>query len=1296
MLQDDLQLFGICRSRLFLAHLYYVGTVGLYHAITFFLVLRVFCMYVLRSYVDPRLILYFHTLVHHMNLGHVFLICVWFLLYISCILYLFVMVYVCRCTPRFVFPFIVLCSVLQWYYVPHVNALWYMDSLITFRTSSMITVVSCLVIIVSYIALIIGHVYWSRFILHLWYKAKTTSDPSTFFLLHVANHYSLRETCLSYFQLFFSNGMNARCGAQSILTGICPSVACIIGPNGCGKSTLLRILCGLVRPTRGFVFSESPFISYTPQCTSLPGFLTVSQLFELYKRLHVVSYHTKKCQYPPLGTYTRCIAENLRSNLNQFQLSDILDTPFSCLSGGQRKKVQLSLKMLADSTVTPTLILDEPFCELDYMGQRHLVEFLSESVDCRQTVVFTTHNFSNVDYVNHVYLINKNNIYAEYSSFQELITLHKPALVTPGSSIITDTDVILSVFYNYYMKPSSLNSNSNNSSANVESFPNVVNGGISMPLFTPIPLDGITNYCHRIFDLCFTYMRRKADVILALLRMVPYCLCVFILVVGLCLLPFTVPVDTERFITKPTSLPNIPSYSQQLKVNGAPDNMMRTTVKAEIVLICSRQCKRILQTSDLDHLNYVYRAQNVHFSVCFVASIKFCKKCARFSAFRNSYNIVFMELEVGFRLKVVFNQYHIDSLAFIKHFYDTLYEPINSFFMDTTSTRNVLALYVTDTLTPSSDILDNGELMSHPLSSSSSNKGEASDSFVNASIYDHPVASPSPPPLHTEYSVRNNQKNFEAVSYLRTRRSENTDSAESATMTVAERKALGSAAFFLLTEGDVDDSDDKDHNPVTTDCANGDANNCISPSRKLRVSFSFMFKHYSKITTYGHMSETDFGAYYILAYIVRFMLIVVIYMVLFSDFSTNGVYLLINSYSRYLTFFFINYMMDMVILISIPVFCFLIYICINALHVQLHIIYNLCLLCIAITGMIPVCYFYLPYGRLGVIVFCVQELMSLFLCFYSIIQNVVFSTVVTIFLPSYISSLYVMSTLTLYKLYFNCILDEKNFSVQRQPNSNNVSFVDLCMSEQLPVHLGYLHYSKDTSNLYVKFIVEIFYCNAVIFVVYGLILTVLVNYFKLYSFNRINIFHHNKKNVIPYGNRLYNSFKENTTSANTLSDYRNQNSDVYASTSPSCRQEAQNNKSLIPSQTLYLHTTNVKLQENFLFSKSFHNVTLLHGANGSGKSTLLKILARQHHFKKETPMSNISFSVLNKSFHISYHDISYVTHVSLTSQHPTMNEYLTAYRNMEHLCHLHECKTDSVMDILTLWGKFTLLFFLHG
>jgi ABC-type multidrug transport system ATPase subunit len=133
----------------------------------------------------------------------------------------------------------------------------------------------------------------------------------------------------------------------------------ILGPNGSGKSTLMKILSGHLTPSVGAVFFEINskktdidavyrYVSYAAPYIDLIEEMTLREM---------IDFHTR---FKPLS-----------SGLKTQDLIELLGFPKSAekeiryFSSGMKQRLKL---VLAISTDTPILLLDEPTTNLDAQG----------------------------------------------------------------------------------------------------------------------------------------------------------------------------------------------------------------------------------------------------------------------------------------------------------------------------------------------------------------------------------------------------------------------------------------------------------------------------------------------------------------------------------------------------------------------------------------------------------------------------------------------------------------------------------------------------------------------------------------------------------------------------------------------------------------------------------------------------------------------------------------------------------------------------------------------------------------
>jgi ABC-2 type transport system ATP-binding protein len=162
----------------------------------------------------------------------------------------------------------------------------------------------------------------------------------------------------------------------------------VIGPNGAGKTTLLSIIAGIQPPSAGSVSEGADSqgaaaprvgwrVGWAPQDPALYTRLSVSENFELFARLERLA--------DPHAAVARM--------LEQTGLSERAQEPVGRLSGGNRQRVNVALALIGDP---PVLALDEPSAALDPGQRERLWEFLTRRVLHGTTVLFSTHNVSEV------------------------------------------------------------------------------------------------------------------------------------------------------------------------------------------------------------------------------------------------------------------------------------------------------------------------------------------------------------------------------------------------------------------------------------------------------------------------------------------------------------------------------------------------------------------------------------------------------------------------------------------------------------------------------------------------------------------------------------------------------------------------------------------------------------------------------------------------------------------------------------------------------------------------------------
>jgi ABC-2 type transport system ATP-binding protein len=166
----------------------------------------------------------------------------------------------------------------------------------------------------------------------------------------------------------------------------------LLGRNGAGKSTLIKAMTTLIQPTSGTlrVFGLDPAhdgqkirrrIGVVQQGESF-DFTTVQGNLDIYGMLWGI----------PKPERTR----RREALLTRFGLGDVRKKRAFDLSGGQKRRVQVAREFMHDCEI---LFLDEPTVGLDVIMRRTLLDSVRAEVQRGLTVVFTTHNLEEADYL---------------------------------------------------------------------------------------------------------------------------------------------------------------------------------------------------------------------------------------------------------------------------------------------------------------------------------------------------------------------------------------------------------------------------------------------------------------------------------------------------------------------------------------------------------------------------------------------------------------------------------------------------------------------------------------------------------------------------------------------------------------------------------------------------------------------------------------------------------------------------------------------------------------------------------
>lgn len=182
----------------------------------------------------------------------------------------------------------------------------------------------------------------------------------------------------------------------------------IVGRNGSGKSTLLKMLAGIYQPTSGQITvngSLTPFIElgvgFNPELTGRENVFLNGAL---------------------LG-FSRDEMNSMYDDIVAFaELERFMDQKLKNYSSGMQVRLAFSIAIRAKTDI---LLIDEVLAVGDQSFQEKCFDYFSEIKKSNTTVIFVTHDMSNVErYCDRVFIIDKNSKYNGLYSVNEAVHIY--------------------------------------------------------------------------------------------------------------------------------------------------------------------------------------------------------------------------------------------------------------------------------------------------------------------------------------------------------------------------------------------------------------------------------------------------------------------------------------------------------------------------------------------------------------------------------------------------------------------------------------------------------------------------------------------------------------------------------------------------------------------------------------------------------------------------------------------------------------------------------------------------------
>jgi ABC-2 type transport system ATP-binding protein len=187
-----------------------------------------------------------------------------------------------------------------------------------------------------------------------------------------------------------------------------------LGRNGAGKTTTIKLLCSLLRPTKGSaeIFGEPirsrkarALVGYLPENPYFYEYLTAKETIDFYGQLQGLPARARTKEWERLAEL--------------FELGPIADQRVRGFSKGMRQRLGFAVALVGDP---PLLILDEPMSGLDPLGRRSIRELILRLRDAKKTLFFSSHVLSDVELIcNQVAILVKGKL-TKQGRIDELLT----------------------------------------------------------------------------------------------------------------------------------------------------------------------------------------------------------------------------------------------------------------------------------------------------------------------------------------------------------------------------------------------------------------------------------------------------------------------------------------------------------------------------------------------------------------------------------------------------------------------------------------------------------------------------------------------------------------------------------------------------------------------------------------------------------------------------------------------------------------------------------------------------------
>ncbi len=181
----------------------------------------------------------------------------------------------------------------------------------------------------------------------------------------------------------------------------------LLGPNGAGKTTTFNMVAGGVKPSSGEVFLGEVEITDLPMYRRARlGITYLPQETSIFRKLSVADNVNAILETVEPDRSAR--RERLRELLAELSLTDKADLRADTLSGGERRRVEITRALVLDPKF---MLLDEPFAGIDPIAVIDIQKIIEQLKAKGIGVIITDHNVrETLSICDHAYIIKDGEI----------------------------------------------------------------------------------------------------------------------------------------------------------------------------------------------------------------------------------------------------------------------------------------------------------------------------------------------------------------------------------------------------------------------------------------------------------------------------------------------------------------------------------------------------------------------------------------------------------------------------------------------------------------------------------------------------------------------------------------------------------------------------------------------------------------------------------------------------------------------------------------------------------------------